>query len=365
MIDSQSPSAELHRDLLDAVDAGLVSRRVRGPLAIYNYTPSCAYDRKWTEVTRAARGLILEESTGLVVARPFRKFFNVGEMPETAADVLPWDEPHEVTEKLDGSLGIVFYWRGQWDIATRGAFESPQAVYARENLLPRYDLRFAFPWGTTILVEIVYPGNRIVVDYGDRDELVFLAALGGPYDYLADEQRRRAVEAGFPLARMALVASGSGAPGEHKANTEGFVIHWPATGLRVKIKSEEYSAAHRMLSQVTPRRVLEAISQGKDDDLSAQLPAHIRETFDAIRDELVGKVMDIEASADVVLDRHAEHLVGGRKDFAIAIKDEPAAVKALLFAIADEKSEDQLRAIAIKAVAKTLKAESPDAHTTG
>ena len=89
---------------------------------------ACQYGRHWTPTTKAAQGLILEEATSRVVARPFEKFFNVGETPETAADKLPWGDPHELTEKMDGSLGIIYCHEGKFDIATRGAFDSPQAI---------------------------------------------------------------------------------------------------------------------------------------------------------------------------------------------------------------------------------------------
>jgi RNA ligase len=43
-------------------------------------------------------------------------------------------ENFEVYEKMDGSLGIVFWYRGQWVVATRGSFTSDQANKAREIL---------------------------------------------------------------------------------------------------------------------------------------------------------------------------------------------------------------------------------------
>lgn len=351
----------LHAALLQAVDDGHVSRRTKGPLAIYNYTKACQYGRHWTDVTMAARGLILEESTSEVAARPFRKFFNVDERPETAADVLPWDEPHEVAEKMDGSLGIIYRYGGKWDIATRGAFDSPQAVYARENLLPQCDPDGPFRRsGITILVEIVYPGARRehVVDYGERDELVFLATIGDP-GYKVHEQRRRAVEAGFSLPRLATPQCATGAPDKHAPNTEGYVIYWPARDLRVKVKSDEYTAAHRMLSQVTPRRVLEEVEQGTDDDIAGRLPEHIRETFDEVRGDLGEKLLAYLMAGSIAWNEHKGLLRKGRKDFALGIRHLHPTTQALCFAHASDKGEEAVRRIAFKAVAKTMKTEQP------
>lgn len=348
--------SDLHVALLAAVDEGLVTRRTKGPLAIYNYTHACQYSRAWTPTTMAARGLILEESTSEVVARPFEKFFNVDERPETAAGLLPWDEPHEVSEKMDGSLGIVYCYDGKWDIVTRGAFDSPQAVYARENLLPRYDLRFAFPAPVTVMTEIIYPAARRehVVDYGERDELVFLAAMNYP-GCLVGEQRRRAGEAGMGLARLAEVHSAKEAPNKHPPNSEGYVIYWPGRDLRVKVKSEEYVAAHRMLGQVTPRRVLDLMRDGKDDDILARLPEHVRAVFEEVRGDLGEKLMMLTLGASVAFNSHRRLLDQGRKEFAVGIRDLDPTIRAMCFAHADGKGPDAIYGIAWKAVAKGLK----------
>src|SRR5208337_116 len=68
-----------------------------------------------------------------VIARPFRKWFNLNTSfrPETLEANLPSWKPR-VLEKLDGSLGILFWYGGQKRpyIATRGSFASDQAIWA-------------------------------------------------------------------------------------------------------------------------------------------------------------------------------------------------------------------------------------------
>lgn len=41
---------------------------------------------------------------GRVLARPFQKFFNVGERPECTGENLDLSKPHHVMEKMDGSM---------------------------------------------------------------------------------------------------------------------------------------------------------------------------------------------------------------------------------------------------------------------
>ena len=56
-------------------------------------------------ITMECRGIKFDKD-GLILARPFRKFFNYG---ERGAD-LPIHRPHIITEKLDGSH-LFYCWR--------------------------------------------------------------------------------------------------------------------------------------------------------------------------------------------------------------------------------------------------------------
>ncbi len=140
------------------------------PISIYNYSRTCQYENKWDEITKACRGLILDQE-GNVVAKGFDKFFNI---EEHNPEEIP-NEPFEVFEKLDGSLGILFWYQGKWMLATKGSFVSEQAIKGRE-ILKKYNFE-PIPKGYTTLVEIIYPENRIVCGYGDEESLVVLSMM--------------------------------------------------------------------------------------------------------------------------------------------------------------------------------------------
>lgn len=58
----------------------------------------------WEDATRRElRGLTFDLN-GKVISRPYHKFFNLGERPETQPDVIDLSRPHEILEKLDGSM---------------------------------------------------------------------------------------------------------------------------------------------------------------------------------------------------------------------------------------------------------------------
>lgn len=162
------------------VEAGTVSmvRHPTEPLRLYNYTARCQYAGAWDAESRACRGLIVDDEDR-VLARPFPKFHNLHEHgPESAAGPVSLVPPLRVFDKLDGSLGIAYHRPsdGQIAWATRGAFMSEQAQWATAWWTEHHG-DVDLPDDLTWLAEIIYPANRIVLDYGDRAGLTLLAAL--------------------------------------------------------------------------------------------------------------------------------------------------------------------------------------------
>ena len=104
-------------------EEGLVYKQVHPtlPLTIWNYTEKVQYDNLWDGVTIQTRGLVTDDE-GNIIARPFKKFFNIEEKRYVPT------EKFDVYEKLDGSLGILFNYKGEWIMSTRGSFISEQAI---------------------------------------------------------------------------------------------------------------------------------------------------------------------------------------------------------------------------------------------
>lgn len=315
----------------EALDKALADRHVVRrehptlPLAILNYTDVCQYTRGlWTDVTRACRGIIYDTATGEVIARPFRKFFNYGQSEAGEVDL---SARCTVTDKLDGSLGILYPTPDGYAIATRGAFVSDQARHATELYTARYDDAFDVPSGLTLLFEIVYPDNRIVLDYGERDDLILLGAVEiatgrtvGPYDKAVTHwPGPRAQLFGYPTVADALAA----AP---RPNAEGIVLHLYDTDERLKIKQEDYVRLHRIVTGLNERTVWEHLCASRPlDELMAPLPDEFHDWVRDVADRLTALVTeqaaDIEATfAEVERDLPEAY---SRKDFALAVAMHP------------------------------------------
>src|SRR2546423_5812001 len=208
-----------------------VQRHPSAPLVIHNYTEKAQYESVWNTVTLHCRGLI-SDAHGTVVARPFGKFFNHAQPGAPEVDLTA---PVRVTDKADGSLGVVYPdGSGRYAVATRGSFSSEQALHATAVLRQRYG-HWTPPPGRTVLVEIIYPGNRIVLDYGDLDDLVLLGAVDvgtgrtyGP-DGVPDWPGPVIESFEYPSLADALAAPARG-------GREGLVVWFPETDVRVKLK---------------------------------------------------------------------------------------------------------------------------------
>jgi RNA ligase len=253
----------------------------------------------WDEITLNCRGLVLDNE-GNVIAKPFPKFFNY---EEHNAEEIP-NELFEVYEKMDGSLGIWFYYereltyserykiwfssnyetgmeyyeeivpnfddpyfqptpttKGEWHMATRGSFTSEQSIKGMEIAIKyNYD-KICVP-GFTYLFEIIYPENRIVVDYGKEERLVLLGIINPkgeelPYDEIADDgwdivMKYNTFGEGFDELKR-----------EISNSKEGYVIRF-RNGMRMKIKGDEYVRLHRILTNFSTTDIWELLRSGGD-----------------------------------------------------------------------------------------------------
>lgn len=270
---------------------------------IYNYTHKAATERRWNKATRTCRGLIVR-GDGLVLARPFEKFFNVGEAG--AADIPSYHEV-VVTDKIDGSLAILYPLpNGEYAIATRGSFTSPQAIAATEIWRRRYQGVFDPYPEYTYLFEFVDPGNRIVVDYGDLSDLVYLTAidtaLGTDMRWVAGSHwpglKTRHIKArtkDAPYDTMADVFLMPPRPGR-----EGVVVMSAVTGERLKIKQQDYIELHKLITGTTERTIWARMVDGDTVDAHwiTLLPA-----------DLAGWVRDVMKRIDAEVDEQLEKIV--------------------------------------------------------
>jgi len=311
-------------------------------LYIWNYTPECQYDRKWDEYTKICRGLVLDRE-GNVIAKAFDKFFNINEAEETKLENLPNEVPI-ITEKVDGSLGIIFIYKDRLIVATRGSFESEQAAWSTEWLKNNLAKSQYFIKDYTYLFEIIYKANRIVINY-DKEELVLLSIINNEtskelsYEEVNEEGKRLNVNIVKKLEINDIKKVIDMLP-TLSTNEEGFVCKY-SNGLRVKLKGEEYIRLHKLITGVTERRVWEILKNNENRDaFLLAVPEEFRNWFNDTEAKLKEKYMTIEKEAKETFNNTPKFPT--RKEYALHFKHYPSYLHGVLFKLLDSAEYDEL-----------------------
>jgi len=273
------------KKIREEIEQGFIceQKHASADLFIYNYTVKAQYEWRWTTETKMCRGLILDGRQN-IVARPFEKFFSYeqlnGEVPL---------EPFEVYDKMDGSLGIL-YWIGDTPhIATRGSFVSDQAHKANQILRRKYS-HVSFERDRTYLFEIIYPDNRIVLNYGGTEDLFLLAVID-----TATGKDMPLENIGIPLVErfdglhdLDLLQS------NQTENKEGYVLKFES-GTRVKVKFEEYKRLHKLMTGITARHIWDELRAGRNlDEIIGRVPDEYYQWVQSVENELRAEYAAIE-----------------------------------------------------------------------
>lgn len=257
------------------------------PLLLWSYSKSAQMDKVWNPATCACRGIITTEDYQ-IVARPFGKFWNIEEI--TDKTTIP-EEPFEVFEKLDGSLGIL-YWIGDdpW-ITTKGSFTSEQGAHATKILRERYSEAVKkLDRSKTYLFEIIWPEDHHCVQYGDLDDIFLIAVrdteTGTEYDireYSQDWKIPKIYDGVKDYRGIREIYSGE--------NREGFVVKFKS-GYRLKMKYESYFRIHFLKSMLSEKTIFAFIQAGEEDkaletmkELDEENQIHFRQIYEDLKSE--------------------------------------------------------------------------------
>jgi len=341
------------------VASGKVSKRKHPtlPLNIYTYSKLTEFGNDWDEITTMCRGLILDLN-GNVIGNPWPKFFNIEQTGGSAhikklrSETGYREIEHKGTrynipdvgytayEKMDGSILYGIMYDNHIVLASKGSFESDQVKVGEKILAEKYPDFFPFD-GLTFIWEIIYPANRIVVDYGDMCDLVLL----GVRDVNGKDYNPRAFVpfSKAPVYEKTIEELLVEKDRKEFVNKEGFVIHFD-NGEKVKIKYEAYFDLHKIMTNVTSKDILEALEKG-DSVVSfceqKEIPDEMLNEIKAVEKEFVKQYAKIEEDCkyflSVALDKRE------RKAQAKNVKEfTPSKYQGIVFAMLDEKDYSKM-----------------------
>jgi RNA ligase len=225
-------------------------------------------------IRRECRGLIFN-ADGVLISRPFHKFFNVNEREETQAHCIDVSAPHVIMEKMDGSMIRPILINDCLRLGTKMGITDVAAdaetwLTAQNPLLKEWIIK-RVRGNVTPIFEWVSPSNQIVLAYEEAD-LVYLGSRDNVTgEYTMDDScpfntvpRYGSVEGG--------IAGYINRKREEKER-EGDVIRFD-DGHMLKIKSDWYVRIHRTIDRIKfDRNIVDLLVNESIDDAISILPA--------------------------------------------------------------------------------------------
>ena len=283
-------------------------------------------------VRRECRGIKFKPD-GSVLARPFHKFFNIGERESTQPHLVDFSKPHRIMDKLDGSMIHAALLGDDIVLMTRGGRTDQSR--AAEKLFLRPILSTAL-WltlrhGVTPIFEYTGPKNRHVIKYAEP-ALTLLAGrntIDGTY-LSYEECAKWAANMGLPMAAQ-LDAAWTDAMTfldfvRALQGKEGFVLWFDPEAEReperllLKCKGEDYVLKSKAKEAIhLEKNVLALILQNGVDDALPLLSEEDRSAVERYRDAVLSGLnttieqLDALVAEGAHLDQKAfatEHLAG-------------------------------------------------------
>jgi hypothetical protein len=232
-------------------------------------------------VADECRGLVVDTDCNLV-ARSFTRFYNLGEKSEQEMQ-FDWSTCF-ATEKVDGSLLVIYFYEGQWRVNTRGSF-GLQEICPGVNLT-WYDVVSSVVNLNGLNPEYTYVGelcsryNKVVVDY-PVPTVFILSAFKGETEVSFDEAVELTEGLGFEVPAVNIFPSAEGVLDYIKTQAAIYGANWEGVVLRdkdnrrIKVKNELYVAIHHIKDNgniFNPKRIVPFIVAGEEAEVLAYIP---------------------------------------------------------------------------------------------
>ncbi|AHX01087.1 hypothetical protein M316_0022 [Nitrincola phage 1M3-16] len=266
-----------------------------GEVELFCYTQDCFFGKDtWDDITITHRGKMYEN--GVPVNDPFKKIFNIGEVESVSEEIVMrrmQEEPYHVLHKCNGHLFIASCFKddGEWKIkySTKGGLPN------EGNDLLNEDIAIFRERGFEQSIEELLESS---VDYADQVTLMFEAIVKHDPHTLYSMEVSMFGENTFVLlgcngvvgtlpgiahtigCPVTPVMTLEGVPRDwlHHENVEGYVIWFPVSDDRVKIKTKDYWLA-RSKKDLTPEKIIGAFRSAGYDRLLNKFPEEVAEQF--------------------------------------------------------------------------------------
>lgn len=304
------PIIEHYDDLAPFIEGREDIREFIADMGDHRFRTVCymiATDDTFTEpMRRECRGIVFDDKTGKLLARPFHKFFNINEGADNHVNVIANSVIESVLEKLDGSLITPVVIDRCVYFKTKKAFESPAALMAKDVALDcHYDLiRHEDDCGYTPMFELTSPDAMIVVPYASPSLTLIASRNIKTGEYRTYENLCAIAESfGTPVVKA---VNFNGTTRElidqnwKDQGKEGLVLVLES-GQRVKLKTEWYCDIHHVMTFWRERDIAKACVNETIDDLISMIPKEdmrqaamkVKRKFDELYYGFIREVKDL------------------------------------------------------------------------
>jgi hypothetical protein len=295
------------RDILNAyVEDGRLSRKTTTrngvDYEIYCYTKLAFFAFNWDEILISHRGKVYRSDTFQPINNPIPKIFNIGEQPESSMERLEQlleEEPYEILDKVNGHLVIVSPDAStQFKnvlVSTKGSFEG--FVEKDEDLLHRMGVLRQIKHHSlnyTLMFECLAEYDKHLwyeeqkARYGGEDTMVLLAGVdnntGEECTY--DQLLTISWIIGSRLATKYPHLEGTDVNKwfEHKG-IEGYVVHFPAIGQRIKVKTKEYTTL-RYLKEISSEKLVNFLYNSQMFNMYLEFDEEMYPILEALKEDM-------------------------------------------------------------------------------
>lgn len=328
-------------------------------LGILHYAEEAVYGKKWTDFTKACRGVVVDFKNKKLLSRPYDKFYNLNEPEAPSIKELERQKNFWATEKLDGSM-IILIWdetTNQFVTTTKGSLDSEQGVYATK-LIPLSVQDVALVQTYTLQFELISPLYQIVVPYHKigYDEGLYLIGVrhnASEKVFTPQEVQAFAKQYGLKVYKTSAFASLDAVVDNVKGlpyTEEGFVLVFE-DGSMVKIKGKEYLRVHRFIGSLSDKNLLDLMIAGEDKNVLDNLGSVPEEYRDEVVDTFAKYKREALEFRDACYAQYSKIMASipeatqkvenwKRKAFAAEVSKAPDQYKGFLFKLYDHKDPD-------------------------
>jgi Txe/YoeB family toxin of Txe-Axe toxin-antitoxin module len=234
-------------------------------------------------IYRECRSLVIDMDKEKIVLCPFRKFFNLNEVPENderiIGDKINKSIIFEISNKLDGSMQSARYYDGEIIMAGSMAIDKENSWRLQDGydlLTDKHIEMFKDLADFTFIFEYVGKQNPHVVNYKFDKDLILIGMRNVKngkemdYDIVQIIGKRYGVKT-VKIENLTFDELLYKTKNLKANEKEGWVLN--IDGHKVKIKCDDYVSLHRILDRLASINVIiEAIVEDKYDDLISKVP---------------------------------------------------------------------------------------------